>query len=77
MSHQGWSNYETWNVALWITNDYRMYKSAIAAKTYHKFVDRCHKRGVYETPDGVSLTDTKVNVDELMDIWEVPLGEVG
>lgn len=77
MAHQGWANYETWNVALWITNDYKMYRSAISCKNYDEFVKRCHKRGVYVTPDGVSLADAKINKAELVDIWEHVLDEVG
>jgi cupin superfamily acireductone dioxygenase involved in methionine salvage len=73
----GWSNYETWNVALWITNDHRTYKSAVACKSYDEFVKRCHKRNVYQTPDGVSLVDAKINKAELIDIWEHFLDETG
>lgn len=25
MSYQGWKNYETWNVALWVNNDFDLY----------------------------------------------------
>jgi len=75
-TYQGWSNKETYSVAMWITNDHRLYRSAIAAKSYDNFVDRMHKRGIYETEDGVSLTDTKLNRDELKDIWELRLDEV-
>lgn len=31
MSYNGWANYETWNVALWLGNDEGTYRSAIAA----------------------------------------------
>lgn len=27
--YEGWKNYETWNVALWINNEYPLYKSAL------------------------------------------------
>ena len=26
MTYQGWTNYETWNVALWVNNDEAMYR---------------------------------------------------
>lgn len=27
MAYNGWANYETWNVALWIDNDYGLYQT--------------------------------------------------
>lgn len=27
MTYQGWKNYETWNVALWINNDQSLYNA--------------------------------------------------
>ena len=29
MSYNGWKNYETWNLVLWIQNDERFYKMAV------------------------------------------------
>ena len=77
MSTNGWSNKETRAVAIWITDDHRVYRSAVACKSYDEFVKRCHKRNVYQTPDGVSLVDAKINKAELVDIWEHFLDEVG
>ena len=28
MTYEGWANYQTWNVALWINNDYPLYTAA-------------------------------------------------
>jgi len=28
ITYEGWKNYETWNVALWINNDFALYTSA-------------------------------------------------
>lgn len=34
-THNGWANYETWNVALWLGNDERFYRNACAfARSY-------------------------------------------
>ena len=31
--YQGWTNYETWNVALWFGNDEGLYRSVVNTKT--------------------------------------------
>ena len=69
-TYNGWANYETWNISLWILNDYGFYKLAyeIAEQggTYGNFVDMI---GYGETPDGVSWTDTKIDgirINEMM-----------
>ncbi len=36
--YNGWSNYATWNVALWIGNDEGLYDLAKEAGSYRKFV---------------------------------------
>lgn len=30
MTYEGWTNYETWNVALWLNNDYPLYQRMVA-----------------------------------------------
>ena len=62
--YNGWENYETWNVALWINNDQGLYDIAMEAGNYQDFVDALE--GIIEgTPDGVSFNDPKVNVIQL------------
>ena len=61
--YNGWTNYETWNVALWIQNDEGLYNIARQCSDYQTFVKEV---GVgYSTPDGVKYADPKVNVIEL------------
>ena len=61
MSYNGWANYETWNVALWMDNEETSYQYALIAKDY----DHYREMKVYRTGDGVSLWDPKLNIKEL------------
>ena len=63
-TYNGWTNYETWNVALWIGNDEVLYKEARRCSDYKRFVQRIEDL-MTETPDGVSLTDPQLDTDEL------------
>ena len=58
----GWTNYETWNVALYIQNEYDLYKTAQGCDSYQDFLNWS---GVDITPDGVSYTDDTLDIDEL------------
>ena len=63
ISYNGWCNYKTWNVALWINNDENLYYLARECGDYETFVKEV---GVgYSTPDGVKFADPKVNVIQL------------
>jgi hypothetical protein len=37
MSYNGWKNWETWNVALWINNDEGLYNMALEFSSYKAF----------------------------------------
>jgi hypothetical protein len=62
--YNGWENYETWNVALWIQNDEGLYDIARRCDDYQDFVDAVEGL-ISKTPDGVSFTDPKVNVIQI------------
>ena len=74
--YNGWSNYETWNVALWIGNDEGLYSMAKEYKRrgYKAFAealkelaqDSEQKSGIgFQTPDGVSWTDSGLDIEAL------------
>ena len=66
-TYNGWTNYETWNVVLWIQNDEGI-QDAIAERDiccYEELLELMYDCGAKETPDGVKLTDPKVNRAEI------------
>jgi hypothetical protein len=62
ISYNGWENYETWNVALWINNTESLYHLAMEAGDYETFLEMV---GNFRTGDGVRYDDPRVNVVQL------------
>jgi hypothetical protein len=76
--YNGWANYETWNVTLWIGNDEGLYNVARRCRTYGDFVSSMKELGgeiAYQTPDGVSWNDSGIDEDEIADYWREMRGE--
>jgi len=63
ISYNGWENYETWNVALWIQNDQGLYNIAQESGCYEDFVNEMGEGSA--TRDGVLFNDPKVNAVQL------------
>ena len=75
ITYNGWSNYQTWNVALWIQNDEGLYDIARACARYQlhpygDFVDTMLQLDSKDTPDGVSWSHPDLNFDELNEMME-------
>ena len=76
-SYNGWTNYETWNAALWIDNDRFYYDLMMmpSTKTFDDFLKKI-KSNIYNnldanwdyknfTGDNVSWDDPKINIEEI------------
>jgi hypothetical protein len=70
MSYNGWKNYETWNVALWIQNDEVLYNLAreigMADRNYASLASLLvNDFEIEETPDGVAWNDSRLALADL------------
>ena len=79
-TYNGWTNYETWNVSLWMQNDEFLYNTAKACVEYcddnetpwDKF-QRCMIEGqigqhLGQTGDGVAWNDPAINDTEINEL---------
>ena len=69
-TYNGWKNYETWNVALWLFNEYPLYCIAQGHKGYatpYKSLRESLNNtfGYSKTMDGVSLWSGVLDIDAL------------
>lgn len=71
-TYEGWKNYETWNVALWINNDYILYTAATSFMKIYKggrapYSNFIHSIGLTnaETADGIEWMSKKLSLNEL------------
>lgn len=70
-TYNGWKNYETWNVALWIQNDEGLYNIAKDYRRhgYEALAEMLREElNFRETPDRVALNDSGLDIDELDDM---------
>ena len=67
----GWKNYETWNVALWLQNDYPLYQMAQqwAEHGYKSLSHQLIELGP-ETPDGVRWDDASLDIARLNEMLQ-------
>lgn len=67
-TYNGWTNWETWNCNLWLTNDEGTYNYAMTASSYHEL-----KEIWEEILEGVDdIATSKIN---FMEIFENLKGE--
>ena len=67
--YNGWSDWTTWNVALWIRNDYGFYSIAKDCKDYMDFLyEMQYMIGSFATPDGADWGEA--NIEEMNEVIE-------
>jgi hypothetical protein len=65
----GWANWATWNVALWIQNDETLYKVARQYDSYDALIPRLEIMWGQMTPDGARWMDPTIDtaaLDEML-----------
>ena len=63
----GWTDWTTWNVALWINNDQGFYSIAKDCKNYADFLyEMQYMIGSFATPDGADWGEA--NIEELNEV---------
>lgn len=66
--YNGYANYETWNVCLWISNDEGLYNLSRSCSNYSEFKEylRYEGRAIgFETPDNVSWNDSGIDTNKV------------
>ncbi len=67
----GWTNNETWNVALWLGNDEGLYHMAKEwAEHGYKSLSHMLMEFSPATPDGVKWDDASINICEIDDMMD-------
>lgn len=73
-TYNGWKNYQTWNVALWVSNDEPLYRDAAAYASRRKAKGlKCSWRQFVccaglvgdKTPDGCAWAGTRLDTKAL------------
>jgi len=64
-TYEGYANYQTWNVSLWVKNDEMLNSVAREAKDYNDFTDIAKYLGITKTPDDISFTSFKLDTSAL------------
>lgn len=76
MTYNGWKNYETWNVALWLNNDEGLHALVKEHNDYTHLVNTLNEMNIDKTPDGVFYNDDTIDFRAINDLMtEINDGE--
>lgn len=67
-TYNGWKNWATWNVALWLGNDEALYKLSRRFVSYKDLADALEEMDTPTTPDGAKYKDPDLDTYAL-DEW--------
>lgn len=67
---QGWANYQTWNVALYLDNDFNLYERSKNYASYKELAQNLADDGIFETPDGIAFNDSALSIKELNELLQ-------
>ena len=67
VKYNGWTDWTTWNVALWINNEQSIYNVAAECEDYVEFLWEMQAMcGFYSTPDGADYGEA--NLEEMNEL---------
>ena len=67
VKYNGWTDWTTWNCALWINNEQSLYNVAAECEDYTEFLWEMQVMcGFYETPDGADYGEA--NLEEMNEL---------
>ena len=67
-NYNGWKNWATWNVALWLANDEALYKLSRRFVSYKDLANKLEEMDTHETEDGAKYKDPDLDTYAL-DEW--------
>ena len=70
-TYNGWKNWATWNVVLWLANDEGLYELASRFVHYKDLANQLEEFGALSTPDGAKYNDADLDTYALDEwLWE-------